>query len=391
MVRTSVVPARLVVGYRNLKGSPTQHSSSMEAVQRYIRRTHIKTAAQREWSDATQSMQVALDVMRRMQVRSATVQGYTMALSQDELKDVYANRVIDWAGAKADDPKHPLRLAAKAIATFICNDMTADGDVKLSLTAHSMSTHHTKIREHRAEVAASVAMPILGMKPNERRGGDYTRARAVVDRASRHVMFVAVKRHPDGATNPWWRYLNLPVGELKALANKEFDNGMDGAADEKGVGGYGPATRALLFLAILGLATNPAIRTPLAGEAASPWQLTLNGLGGTRGNTLTTPDLVMANVLARFKKQGVEQLAEVVKASLAGAIPPNTIDRKAVATDAKGVAIERTRGTLTESSCAPTRWAGPAPGGTKGGTGQRVAPRPPRPRPGTPTTPPSTR
>ena len=217
--------------------------------------------------------------------------------------------------------------------------------MKLSLTAHSMSTHHTKIREHRAEVAASVAMPILGMKPNERRGGDYARARAVVDRASRHAMFVAVKRHPDGATDPWWRYLNRPVDELKPLANQEFDNGMDGAADEKSVGGYGPATRALLFLATLGLATNPAIRTPLAGEAASPWQLTLNGLGGSRGNTLTTPDLVMANVLARFKKQGVEQLAEVVEASLAGAIPPNTIDRKAVATDAKGIAIERTRGT----------------------------------------------
>jgi hypothetical protein len=382
VVRTSVVPARLVVGYRNLKGSPTQNSSSMEVVQRYIRRTHIKTAAQREWSDATQSMQVALDVMRRMQVRAATVQGYTMALSEDELKDVYGNRVIDWAGAKADDPRHPLRLAAKAIASFICTDMTADGDVKLSLTAHSMSTHHTKIREHRAEVAASVAMPIVGMKPNERRGGDYARARAVVDRASRHVMFGAVKRHPDGATNPWWRYLNHSVDELEKLANQEFDNGMDGAADEKGVGGYGPATRALLFLAILGLATNPAIRTPLAGEAASPWQLTLNGLGGSRGNTLTTPDLVMSNVLARFKKQGVEQLAAVVKASLAGAIPPNTIDPAAVATDAKGIAIERTRGTLTEeflrSDALGWTRTGGGTNGSKGGKGGGT-PAPPPP------------
>jgi len=349
VLRTSVVPARLIVGYRNLKGSATQRSSSMEAVQRYIRRTHIKTAAQREWSGATQSMQVALDAMRRMQVRSATVRGYTMALNQGELDAVYANRVVDWVGADADDPAHPLRLAGKAIASFICTDMTADGDVKLSLTAHSMSTHHTKIREHRAEVAASVAMPILGMKPNDRRGGDYTRARAVVDRASRHVMFGAVKRHPDGATNPWWRCLNQPIDELEKLANQEFDNGMDGAADEKGVGGYGPATRALLFLAILGLAANPALRSPLAGEAASPWQLTLNGLGGSRGNTLTTPDLVLSNVLAKRKKDGVHQLAEVVKASLASTVPPNTLDPTAVAVDAKGVPIERTRGTLTET------------------------------------------
>jgi len=318
-------------------------------VQRYIRRTHIKTAAQREWSGATQSMQVALDAMRRMQVRSATVRGYTIALSQGELDAVYANRVVDWAGADAADPAHPLRLAAKAVASFICTDLTADGDVKLSLTAHSMSTHHTKIREHRAEVAASVAMPILGMKPNDRRGGDYTRARAVVDRASRHVMFGAVKRHPDGATDPWWRYLNHPIEELQKLANQEFDNGMDGAADEKGVGGYGPATRALLFLAILGLAANPALRSPRAGEAASPWQLTVNGLGGARGNTLTTPDLVMSNVLAKRKKDGVHQLAEVVTASLASAIPRNTLDPTAVAVDSKGVPIALTRGTLTEA------------------------------------------
>ena len=185
---------------------------------------------------------------------------------------------------------------------------------------------------------------------------------------------------PRRGDQSWWRYLNHSVGELKMLANQEFDNGMDGAADEKGVGGYGPATRALLFLAILGLATNPAIRTPLAGEAASPWQLTLNGLGGSRGNTLTTPDLVMANVLARFKKQGVEQLAAVVEASLAGAIPPNTIDRKAVATDAKGIAIERTRGTLTEEFLRSDVLGWTRTGGTKGGTGRKGG-TPPTPTP----------
>ena len=349
VIRTSVVPVRLVVGYRNLKSSATQRSNSMEAVQRYIRRTHIKTAAQREWTPAAQAMQVALDSMRRMQVRSATTTGYTMALSADELEAVYANKVVDWAGADADDPSHPLRLASKAIGTFICTDMTADGDVKLSLTAHSMSTHHSKIRELRAEVAASVALPILGLKPDERRGGDFTRARAAVDRTSRHPMFVAVKKHPDGGRDPWWRYLNHSVGDLEALADKEFDEGMDAAPDDKGVGGYGPATRALLFMATIGMATNPAVRTPLAGEAASPWQLTISGLAGSRGQTLTTPDLVMSNVLAQRKKDGVHQLAEVVKASLVGAIPMNTLDPAAADTDARDVPIERTRGTLTEA------------------------------------------
>jgi hypothetical protein len=367
VIRTSVVPSRMVVGYRNLKGSPTQRSNSLEAVQRYIRRTHIRTAAQREWSPAAQAMQVALDSMRRMQVRSATTTGYTMALSQDELDAVYTNKIVDWAGADADDPSHPLRLGSKTIATFICTDMTADGDVKLSLTAHSMSTHHSKVREARAEVAASVALPIFGLKPDERRGGDFTRARAAVDRASRHPMFVAVKRHPDAGRDPWWRYLNHSVGDLEALADEEFDDGMDSAPDDKGVGGYGPATRALLFLATIGMATNPAVRTPMAGEAASPWQLTLNGLGWTRGVTGTTPDLVMSNVLAQRKKDGVHQLAEVVKASLVGAIPKNTLDPTAADLDARGVPVARTRGTLTETYLRSTALGWRAEGrGAKG-------------------------
>jgi hypothetical protein len=364
VIRASVVPTRMVVGYRNLKESATQRSNAMEVAQRYIRRTHIATAAQREWSSSAQAMQVALDSMRRIEVRSHVV-GYTKALSDTELEAVYTNKIRDWLGTDADDPMHPLRLAAKAIATFICNDMTADGDVKLSLTAHSMSTHHTKIRENRAGVAASVAMPILGLRPDEHRGGDYARARASVDRASRHPMFVSVKNHPAGGTDPWWGYLNRTVGELEALADQEFDNGMDTAPDDKGAGGYGPATRALLFLAIIGLATNPALRTPGAGETASPWQLTLNGLGGSRGGaTLTTPELVMSNVLVRRKKDGVHQLAEVVRAALDGGIPKNTLDPTAVDKDGKGVVIERTRGTLTESFLRSTSmgWSGSGKG-----------------------------
>ena len=117
------------------------------------------------------------------------------------------------------------------------------------------------------------------------------------------------QRHPDGEADPWWAHLSRPVDELLALADKEYDeivSGADDAPDEKSVGPFGPATRALLFLAIIGQATNPAFRTPAAGEQATPWQLTVNGLGGTRGATLTTPDLVMRQVLARHRKDGVE-------------------------------------------------------------------------------------
>jgi hypothetical protein len=349
VIRNSVIPARLVVGYRNLKGGVGGRSAAMEALHRYIRRTHIKSAAQRDWSPATQAMQVALDTMRRIMVRFDSTTGYTMALSRAELGVVYENRTVAWNGTGIDDPLHPLRLAAKAIATFVCTDTTAEGDVKLSLIAHSMSTHHTKIRENRAGVAASVAMPILDFTVDD--GADYTRARAAVDRASRHPMFVAVKRHPDGATDPWWKgYLDRPIDVLLAFADKEFDEnmGVDDSPDEKSVGTFGPATRALLFLAIIGQATNPAFREPLPGEQATPWQLTLNGLGGTRGDTMTTPDLVMRQVLARHKKDGVKQLAEIVRAALAGDFPMNTLDPDYVDVDNKGQPTERTHGTVTE-------------------------------------------
>jgi hypothetical protein len=348
VIRNSVIPVRLVVGYRHLTGGVGERSAAMEALHRYIRRTHIKSAAQRDWSPATQAMQVALDAMRRIMVRSDSTMGYTMALSRAELGAIYQNRTVAWEGAEPDDPAHPLRLAAKAIATFVCTDTTAEGDVKFSLIAHSMSTHHTKIRENRAGVAASVAMPILDFTVDDK--GEYTRARAAVDRVSRHPMFVTVRRHPNGVTDPWWKgHLDRPVDELLTLADKEFDEGMgvDDSPDEKSVGTFGPATRALLFLATIGQATNPAFREPLPGEQATPWQLTLNGLG-TRGDTLTTPDLVMRQVLAQHKKDGTKQLAEIVRAALVGDLPKNTLDPDYADVDNKGQPVERTRGTVTE-------------------------------------------
>jgi hypothetical protein len=350
VIRNSVIPARLVVGYRNTQEGLGGRSAAMEPLHRYIRRTHIKTAAQKEWSSATQAMQVALDAMRRIMVRADTTMGYRMALTRAELDIVYENRTLDWDGTVADDSLHPLRLAAKAIATFVCIGTTAEGDVKKSLIAHSMSTHHTKVREHRAGVAASVAMPILGFAVDDK--ADYNRARAAVDRASRHPMFVAVKRHPNGETDPWWGYLDRPVDELLAFADKEYDElGTAAAADipdEKSVGPFGPATRTLLFLATMGQATNPAFRATLTGEQATPWQLTVNGLGGTRGATLTTPDLVMRQVLARHKKDGVKQLAEIVQAALASRVPSNTLVPDYVENDQHGQPDDRTSGTVTE-------------------------------------------
>jgi hypothetical protein len=349
VIRNSVIPARLVIGYRNLRAGIEGRSAAMEPLHRYIRRTHIKTAAQKEWSAATQATQVALDAMRRIMVRADSTKGYTMPVTRGELDLAYGNQTVDWEGADPSDPSHPLRFAAKAIATFVCSGTTAEGDVKQSLIAHAMSTHYTRLRENRAGVAASVAMPILGYGADDR--ADYNRTRAVVDRASRHPMFVAVTRHPGGEIDPWWGHLGRPVYELLALADKEYDEaapGADDVPDEKSVGPFGPATRALLFLAIMGQAANPAFRLPAAGEQATPWQLTVNGLGGTRGATLTTPDLVMRQVLARHKKDGVKQLAEIVQAALAARVPVNTLDPGWTDMDTHGQPVPGTAGTVTE-------------------------------------------
>jgi hypothetical protein len=360
VLRNSIMPTRLVIGYRNLGTSATVRSRSFEAVQRFVRRTHIKEAAQLEWSAATQATNVALDACRRIRARYET-QGYTMALANSEVDAIYENERVDWAALAVDDPRHPLRMASKTIATFVCTDTTAEHDVRASLTAYSMSTHHTKIRENRAKVAVALAMPVLGITEKDK--GDYNRSRSTVDRASRHPMFVTVKRHERGLLDPWWGYLDRPVAQLETLADAEYDAGLglDDQPDDKSVGSFGPATRALLFLAILGQATNPAIRKPLPGEAATPWQLTLNGLGGTRGNTLTTPDLVMRQVLAKNKKDGVHQLAEVVRASLAAEIPRNTLAPEYEETDAAGKVVAS--GTLTERFLRSERFGWTKPGG----------------------------
>lgn len=371
VIRNSVIPARLVIGYGNLntKSGLGERSAAKEAIHRYIRRTHIKTAAQRDWSPATQAMQVALDSIRRIKFRSDMTHGYQMALSRAELDLVYNNTIVDWMGVTVDDPAHPLRLATKAIATFVCSGTTAEGDVKKSLTAHSLSTHPTKIRENRAAVAASVAMPILGLNVDDK--GDYTRARAVVDRASRHPMFVAVQRHPSGDDNPWWAFIDKSTDELLAVAEREFDAGMgvDDSPDEKSLGSFGPATRALLFMSIVGQATNPGFRATGGGEQTSPWQLTNTGLGGMRGNTQTTPDLVMRQVLAKYKKAGVQQLVEIVRSALAAEIPANTIDPDYVDVDTKGQPVPGTQSTVTERflRSAEMGW-----GSAGGGAGSEV-------------------
>jgi hypothetical protein len=323
VARNRVIPVRLIVGYRNVTTADGERSAAMEAIHRYVRRTHIAEAAQQDWSEETQSMQVALDAMRKMQVRAPQTKGYTMPLSEPELAAVYSNKIVAWSGADPEDSAHPLRLGAKVLATFVCDDHTASFDVRQSLVAHSMSVHHTKVRENRAEVGAVVTMPILGIEAKPGSRSAYNRAEAVIDRMSRHPMFAAVKRHPKG--EPWWAFLGLPMDELLDLVRKDLAGIVgDAGSDEKSVGPWGGPSRALIFLAGIAQTTNPMFE-PNKGEAAALWQLTLNGLGNTRGESATTPDLIIQRVLVMHREKGAEQLAEMVQAALERRLPANVI------------------------------------------------------------------
>ena len=98
VVRNSVTPARLVVGYRTSGSRPAAVGDGGAAALHPPHPYQVRRAegvVRGHPGHASRPRRHAPD-----QVRSATVQGYTMALSQDELKDLYGNRAIDWAGAR---------------------------------------------------------------------------------------------------------------------------------------------------------------------------------------------------------------------------------------------------------------------------------------------------
>lgn len=153
----------------------------------------------------------------------------------------------------------------------------------------------------------------------------------MLDRSMRSGVWQDVSKHPNGSMDPWWDHLDSNAEELAALATEEMDNLAE----------LGPATRALAFKALLCLAASPAVAS--TSSKASPFTITINGLGGTRGTTKTTPELVVLKALEH--KRGIAQLAEVVKAgeSMTPVLPRNLVDPDAELPDDPS-----TRGYLTE-------------------------------------------
>lgn len=350
VVRCRTVPVRLVLGVNAATVSSQldgELSPSMTLVHRIVRRLHIEEAAQKQWSEPVQHLQLALEALRNSLAKLGMGADF-MPMTKSELRAVLENRTIDWAGATESDPMHPLRLAAKVVAQIICDDHDGVRAVTDALRAFGMAGRGKGKREHLSEAAVAVGMLLLGFDQLE--SSSYNRVATVIDRTFRSRVFYDSDKHP-GATK-WWELLNNSVSGLVELALAEAKDaragGDSGAAGGDGIGNYGPATRALLAMAIIAQAASPAVRGSTQRVTGSPFQLTLNGLNGTRGVTKTNPDLVMQR-LAQRHPGGIRQLGEIVGAATAGRLPKNVIDSEFVSPAYNdGPEDPTTKGLLTE-------------------------------------------
>jgi len=350
VVRCRTIPVRLVLGV-NAPTLSTQlgaePSPSMTLVHRIVRRLHIEEAAQKQWSEPVQHLQVALEALRNALAKLESGADL-MPMNEAELKAVLDNRTQDWAGVLENDSMHPLRLAAKVIAEIVCDDHDGAGAATNALRAFGMAGRGKNKREHLSEAAESIVMLLLGFDQVE--SGSYNRVSAVIDRTFRSRVFYETTRHP-GPTK-WWELLNLPIDELVELALPEADitsGREDSEPADDGLGNFGPATRALLAMAIIAQSASPVVRGSTGRVTGSVFQLTMNGLNGTRGVTKTTPDLVMQR-LAQRHPGGIQQLGEIIDAALNGRLPRNVIDPDCVSAQFNGGPEDpSTKSLLTES------------------------------------------
>jgi hypothetical protein len=355
LARCRAVRAQLVVGVNTSTVAPalrSEASVSAALVQRIVRRRHIEEAAQKPWSTDAQNIQVATAALRRVSGQIADGADL-LPLDTSEVEAVLNSDIPAWPAA-GDDNLHPLRMAVKVAATLVCDDHDGTAVVKDEMKAFNLSVHYNKIGENRAKLAAERIMPLLGfIDPQAAR---YKQVRSVIDRALRSKAFYDCARHP-GRPNAWWEWINASGNALEAAMEQEQKEIGALSADElaarrdaaAGSGVWGPATRCGVMLALVSMAASPMV----VGKTgpATPYAITLNGLGGTRGETMTTPDIVMFRVVD--DPAGPRQLGEVIRSAVAG---PTQLPRNVVDPDAEVDGHPASRGFLTEAFLRSSRF-----------------------------------
>jgi hypothetical protein len=361
VARCRAARALIIVGYDPGSVSPAvadEPSTSEALVERVVRRRHIAEAAQKPWPDDAQNLQVATAALRR--VRTGVAAGADLVpMTADEIGRVIDSHLPAWAGAP-DDRYHPLRMAAKVAATLTCDDHDGTTRVKHEMKAFAISVNPAKLADNRAKLAAERVMPILGFRnPSNSR---YRQVRSVVDRVLRSRQFTDCAHHRGHQTRLWWEYADLPVTDLAEAATAEQAEfaALSSAAQESerdqadSTGVHGPATRTMVMLSLLAMAASPAVVSE-ASSAASPFVVTLNGLGGTRGVTMTTPDHLMFKLAEH--PRGIDQMAEIINAALA---TPPRLARNVIDPDTEIAGNPGTRGYLTEEFLRSTPLGWPA-------------------------------
>ena len=336
-LRSRVVRAQIVVGVNNATLSPAaqvESSSSHAVVKRIVRRRHIAEAAQKPWDDGAQSVQIATASLLRIRDGIADAKDF-VPLDTDEITTILDGKTPTWAAAN-DLDKHPMRLAAKLIATLVCDEHDGTSAVRYEMKSFNMSIHHSKIGDNKARIAADRVMPLLGF--DDPTNSRTKQVRSVIDRAARSGVWQDVSKHPNGSTNPWWELIDTDADELAALATTEKD-----AHDN-----LGPATRALALKALCAW--------PLAAVASTSTRPRRSRSQSTVSVAPARQRRLPNSSSCRSRPpMGVDQLAEIVKAgeSMAPVLPKNIIDPTA---EVDG--DPSTRGFLTEHRCAAPPSAG---------------------------------
>lgn len=324
MLRTRSVDATLLVGYdpKSVVGDGRDAPAKLMSIATaYVRSVHISSAAQKQWEPEAQqfiAMRESLDRMRAGAV--AGIANY-LPVTVDEIDTILNRETAGWSiepcASAPDGPIHPVALALKGSAAIACNGQDGEAAARAAMQAMSIAVTGRNSTNHKAEIASRLAADVL--LPMGTKKGTVDRARTSIDRAIRSRSFWDVKSHPNGLADPWWRHIDDPTKELVDAASEELDRLDPHNLEDHGAGWFGPSGRALAHKALIVQTSSPAVR-------GTQYQLTQTGIGGTRGNTMVGPEVVIYRMLET--PDGIRQLGEIVEAGIGTTLrlPQNTID-----------------------------------------------------------------
>lgn len=321
-VRAVHATVMLTVDPRTIVGDAVEAEAKLMAVgSAFVRSVHIDDAAQKEWEPEAQQYMAMSDAMTRTLKWLRSGADLSLPISADEIKAILGRKAAPWISepgmSAPDGPVHPVNLALKGAAALACNGQDGEIPTRAAMLAMSMSTVGKNGPLKKAEIASRLAADVLF--PAAEKKGVVDRARTSLERAMRSRLFYDVKNHPSGLTDPWWSHIDDAVDDLVETARIELTDWQAGNTEDMGAGWFGPCGRALMFKALTVQTSSPAVR-------GLNEQLTQTGLGGDRGNTSASPEVVMARLLE--SSGGIAQLGEIVESGLGTTVrkPQNTID-----------------------------------------------------------------